>query len=170
MLHDLVIRHVAEYLNGGNATLINLQRLNNRFFQLRDIFIGQICLNHDQSTYAFNERPYGWNKVYQLISDAQYLTNPINYDDLASIHTLHLFLHPIEDVAPLRNVHTLRFDVCMNLKNLESLVTVKNLTFYSCYGLKVPEILHKKVPKLKVEFCFQPTRLPDAFREVLGFT
>jgi len=67
MIHDLIIRTIAEYIICDNTTLINLQCINQRFYSIRDMFIKQIVLTIEQSNYVIKHRPYGWNKVYLLI-------------------------------------------------------------------------------------------------------
>jgi len=150
-LHDLVIRTVAEYLCGFNETLVNLQRVNTRFYSLCDIFIGRIWLSQSQSDYAIMNKPYGWNKVYSMLINGYHYRNYryVDWHALGSIHSLYIAECYIPDLSILRRVHTLIFRNCGNIHDVSSLSSVKRLTFIGCFEITGTEAL-KSVPKLSI--------------------
>ncbi len=142
MLHDLTIRTISEYLCYRNETLTNLQRLSQRlsqrFYSLRDIFIGQLEVTLFKDTYFPNHKPYGWNKVRALkieISDI---------DDLSPIASrtmdfIHLFECPkIIDVSPLLNIREIYLADCPNITDVRplGLGKVRYLKLYFCDNIE----------------------------------
>jgi len=92
-LHDLVIRHIAEYLWGNNSTLTALMRVSKRFYALRDIFYSQICLDRYQSPHFFkkNPHPYGWNIVRCMTFNNETDITDANISMFSSVHELEFF-------------------------------------------------------------------------------
>ena len=119
MIHDLVIRLIAEYLREDNQTLVNLQCLNARFYSIRHMFIKQIDLNSDQSQYAYNNKPCGWNKVRKM---GFYYSNISDVSALGSCHTLTIWnCENIRDVSALGSCHTLTIEYCPDISDVLAL-------------------------------------------------
>jgi len=132
-LHDLVIRTVAEYLSGDNETLVTLQRVCARFYGLRDIFIGQICLLHNQSRYAYDYQPYGWNKVHSMYFWHNICINDVSA--LSGIRDLSFYDCPnIRDISPLHHVHSLSINYCDRITDIDisALRNIKHLFITGC--------------------------------------
>ena len=148
-LHDLVIRTIAEFLPDDNITLAMLQRLNRRFYSLRDIFIEQLVLYYVLSTYATRHKPYGWNKVRSLrlgygedIPDLSAINNVFSVviegtqiDDLSALAggklryiTLNC-CNNILDVSPLSGFHSVSLSSCYHIYDVSPLRNVHSLSF-----------------------------------------
>ena len=75
MLHDFLLRIISTYLRNhvikykNNNDIVKLMSLNQRFYSIRYIFIKQLCLNSQQSKYAYTHKPYNWNEVHSMIFD-----------------------------------------------------------------------------------------------------
>ena len=181
-LHDLVIRTISEYLRiskylgannnhliFSNDALINLQRVNKRFYQLRDIFIGQIICDRYQSAYAYKNNPYGWNKVYHmslcnnLLQDVSqlgsikslcvsYCAELRDVSALRHVHKLTLDVSNVRDFSMLGTVHTLVLDCCPFLYDVSPLWSVHSLTLANCSNVRDVSPLCK-VHKLSLIDC-----------------
>ena len=186
-LHDLVIRHIAEYLVGKNNTLVALMRVCRRFYALRDIFIGQLVIDSRKSDYAIEHKCYGWNKCHTLYLDSK--SNEViqqcksiphlqiyhsdldetTFTSLSKVHTLVLYncgavnnLREL-DLSHLRNVNTLIIDSCTDIFDVSALGGVKKLMLNGLRDLRVETVKSlNKVPILNITRCWG---VEDIFRD-----
>ena len=183
-MHDLTIKTIAEYVSGRystlvhhnyhnyiNKTLVNLQRVNKRFYQIRLCFIQQIFLGQTHSHYAYDHQPYGWNRVYQMyfysdknLVDCTSLSfirklslnncqNLIDVSPLSKVYHLELsYCHQISDVSPLSKVHHLSLWGCDKIIDVSALGTVHSL--YILYTKVITDVSALgKVHKLVLNNC-----------------
>ena len=133
-MHDLVIRTIAEWITFHNQTLIHLQRLNRRFYNLRHIFIRQLCLNYNQSEWALIHQPYGWNRVRHMCFCSK--TEISDVSALSKVHCLFFsYCYDIKDVTPLRHVYDLTISMCHSITNFSVLSNVHTLYLDCCFHL-----------------------------------
>ena len=141
-LHDLVIRTVAEYLatmSYANSTLVKLQSLSKRFYEIRDIFIGQLILSEHASFFAYTHKPYGWNKVriMKLYNDSNWSSCDIPSLGTGSIHTLYIgFWNDLDNAAPLRFIRKLFIMSAESLVDVSALGSVHTLYLFNCQGIR----------------------------------
>jgi len=174
---DLSFKIIAEYQRQNNIIFVNLLRLNSRFYGIRDIFIKEICLSENPSSYALDNKPYNWNKV-RLINLVNSKISDVSA--LRTCHSVELFsCHYISDVSPLGKCHSVSICCCFNIDNVSglgkcryvtlsfcnsirdfsSLSTCHSLTIKYCHGLTDISALDN-VPKLRIENCGNVTRFP----------
>ena len=150
-LHDLVIRTVAEYLVGKNKTLCALQRVNARFYGVRDIFISQLALSERASVYAYKKRVYGWNMVYSMILHGRHEINDLSA--LGRVRVLRLIsCYQIHDVSALKEVHTLILFNSSDVKHLNTLPKLRHLSLLVDY-IPINRTAIKKLHSLTIDDC-----------------
>jgi len=154
--HDLVIRLIAEYLRTNNLALAAMMRVCKRFYGLRDIFIGQLCIS--SRPYTKKPPPYGWNKVYSLwigsnfevyfpysalsslntlLCSYQNFPNLIDLSPFSRLKTLHLRnCGNLIDISPLAQLHSVSLFYCDNLRDISALSSVHTLNIEQCYSVR----------------------------------
>jgi len=172
-LHDLVIRTIAEYLIDDNKTVVKLQRLNGRFYGLRDIFIKALRLSTTASNYACENKPYGWNKVYSMYIlywnqsiDLSFLTGCrlqsmrlsccrtiSDVSALRNLRFLTIYICPcISDVSALGSLHYLRIATCVDIIDVSALGSVHTLILEGCHSIRDVSALWS-VRNLTIQYC-----------------
>ena len=139
MLHDLTIRTISKFLYKNNTTLVNLLRINIRFYGLRDIFIKNLYLDIEKSNYAYLSKPYGWNKVHhftikcKLGNGRSIFNKALNFTDFKYIDTL-FFVHYKHNfnVVDLPNLRKAGFSNCQGLLDVSWLSKLKILLLWEC--------------------------------------
>ncbi len=131
-LHDLVIKTFAYYLLESNTTLAHLQRINKRFYSLRDIFIQHMCLTSAKVCYILNNhpKPYGWNKVHCLNFNYSPINNPI-LSTCCNIDTIQLNgcgLVSERSLCTLTKLHGLILIDCQQIHDLSPLINLRRLS------------------------------------------
>ena len=139
-LHDHVIRQIAECLVGHNETLTNLIQVSQRFYGLRDIFLGQIVLSGRASEHAYASRPYGWNKIHTMMLYHQEGPQTSTVDVVAlgsgTLRNLHLgFWYNIVDVTPLKFIRQIAITSCNSIVDFSPLGLVHDLILDSCSNI-----------------------------------
>jgi len=155
LIHDLVIRLIAEYFRYDNNSIAKFQLISRRYYRIRDIFIRQIVLSDDHSKRARFKKPYGWNKIHKMGVAYSRLEGPML--ELRNLHSLVLFschrlrdvtafknlnelviidCRAITDVSALRNVRYLKLMWCENLRDVSGLTNMYQLQLHSCHGIQ----------------------------------
>jgi len=130
MLHDLTIKTMAKYLVNRNATLNKLQRLNIRFYRLRDIFLSQIGFTKVNKNDLYMDRPYGWNKLRSLNVYGSDVV--IDLSLLTKIERLYLIgCSVITSMVPL-NAKEVYVRNCTSIVDLSCFRNVKGITIDNC--------------------------------------
>ena len=116
MLHDFLLRIISTYLRNNvhhyNNDIVKLMSLNQRFYSIRYIFIKQLCLNSQQSKYAYTHKPYNWNKVHAMFF---FNTGISDVSALGKCHSVVLSHLNISDVSALKDVPNLTITDCNNI-------------------------------------------------------
>ena len=151
-LHDIVIRHIAEYLVGQNNTLVNLIRLSKRFYALRDIFREKMMLNRKQSGYAIDIGLYTWYHLRFHSSDR--LIDDHMLKNFTRLRSLELeFCQYITDLSPLSSLRQLSMYSCYNIRDVSALRSIDTLTLS---GLEVTDFSPLcEVQNLTLQWCNQ---------------
>ena len=140
MLHDFLLRIFSTYLRNpihtykNNNDIIKLMSLNQRFYLIRYIFIKQLCLNSQQSEYAYTNKPYNWNKVHSM--KFRYYQNINDVSALGTCHALvFYYCQNIRDVSALGKCHSLELRHCHNIRDVSALGACHSLVLDSCQNI-----------------------------------
>jgi len=169
-LHDLAIKLIIEFLHGENDTLMSFIRVSRRFYGFRELCYQRLCLSERQSSYAYNNKPPGWNRVYEMDLDCilirdltlfrgihtlhlSYGRNITDVSPLSQVHTLTIYCcNKLTDVSPLNRVHNLDISYCINLEDVSPLGTVHTLNLKGLHKVRDVSALGS-VNTLKISFC-----------------
>ena len=160
MLHDFLLRIISTYLRNPiniyynnynkNNDIIKLMSLNQRFYSIRYIFIKQLCLNSQQSKYAYTHKPYNWNKVHAMFF---FNTGISDVSALGKCHSVEFIsCHNIRDVSALGTCHSVMLHHCENIRDVSALGTCHSVMLYYCDNIRDVSAL-KDVPNLKIIHC-----------------
>ena len=135
-LHDMAIKIIAEFLHGDNNTLLNMLRVNKRFYSLRRFFFNHIVLNSETSAIAYHKRPPYWKHVDTIKLDGDIIKCPkiLNLSIFSNIRcvTLYNIQCRMRPLSALRHVHELVLICCHNICDVSSLGSVHTLEIHCC--------------------------------------
>jgi len=159
MIHDLIIKIMAQYLRGDNRALVGLQGLNQRFYSIRDVFIRQISLDSDLSPKVYKTRPYGWNKVYSMKLSHDDIHELGSLSNLRSLSLNGWSCLNILELSAFKKLHTIKLKYCYTIIGLSVLKNVHNVSLNKCYGIIDTELSAlKDVHTLTIQDC---RNIPD---------
>jgi len=151
-LHDLTIKTIASYIKNHNYTMVGLQKVNKRFYSLRDVFIRRLTLTYDRHKITNRHRHYGWNKVHDITiyTSHEHLVNCIELKDIRKVKLVYgLF----ENLFALNSIHTLVLEYCgENVNDISFLGKLREIKLNRCHGITDFSAL-SSVKKVSIEHC-----------------